>query len=69
LFIQNEISTLENGFGWKIEVKCGLQYHQIPDKFKGRAFVGSLKENEHKHVEDFTKRHVPPRHILLLLQE
>ncbi|XP_058752396.1 uncharacterized protein LOC131625559 [Vicia villosa] len=44
----------KDGFGWKIDVKCGVRNHNLPDRFKGHAF---------------RKRHVPPRHILLSLQE
>jgi hypothetical protein len=51
LSIQKEISTSKNGFGWKVEVKCGLQNHQIPDKFKGHAFVGRLRKDGQKYVE------------------
>jgi len=54
---------------WKVEVKCGFHSHELPDRLKGHAFVGRLNADEHKHVEDLAKRYIPPRHILLSLQE
>ncbi|XP_058746689.1 uncharacterized protein LOC131619629 [Vicia villosa] len=63
-------STLsKDGFGWKIDVKCGLHNHGLPDRFEGHAFVGRLNAYEQQHIVGLRKRHVPPRHILLSLQE
>jgi len=62
-------TPLKDGLGWKVEVKCGFHNHELPDRLEGHAFVGRLNANEHKHVEDLAKRRVPPRHILLSLQE
>ncbi|XP_050895218.1 uncharacterized protein LOC127101819 [Lathyrus oleraceus] len=63
-------STLEkDGSGWKVDVKCGAHNHGLPDRLEGNSFVGRLTMNEKQHVVDLTKRHVPPRHILLSLQD
>ncbi|XP_058751628.1 uncharacterized protein LOC131624886 [Vicia villosa] len=36
---------------------------------EGHAFSGRLTTDEKQHVVDLTKRHVPPRHILISLKE
>ncbi|KAI5400764.1 hypothetical protein KIW84_065573 [Lathyrus oleraceus] len=59
----------KDGFGWKIDVKCGLHNHGLPDRLEGHSFIGRLTTDEKQHVADLTKRHVPPRHILLSLQD
>ncbi|KAI5436541.1 hypothetical protein KIW84_022873 [Lathyrus oleraceus] len=59
----------KDGSGWKIDVKCGLHNHGLPDRLEGHSFIGRLTTNEKQHVADLTKRHVPPRHILLSLQD
>lgn len=43
-----------------IDVKDGLHNHDLPNKFKGHAFIGRLSSYERQHV-DLTMRHVPPR--------
>ncbi|CAK8536513.1 unnamed protein product [Lathyrus sativus] len=58
-----------DGSGWKIDVKCGVHNHDLPDRLEGHAFVGRLTADQKQHVIDLTKRKVPPRHILLSLQE
>ncbi|XP_058762940.1 uncharacterized protein LOC131636340 [Vicia villosa] len=55
--------------GWKVDVKRGVHNHGLPDKLEGHSFVGRLTRNQKQHVDDLTKRHVPPRHILISLQE
>ncbi|KAI5425905.1 hypothetical protein KIW84_031652 [Lathyrus oleraceus] len=57
------------GSGWKIDVKCELHNHGLPDRLEGHSFIGRLTTDEKQHVADLTKRHVPPRHILLSLQD
>ena len=59
----------KDGLGWKVDVKCGVHNHGLPDRLEGHAFVGRLTSDEKQHVFDLTKRHVPPRHILTSLQE
>ena len=59
----------KDGSGWKIDVKCGLHNHGLPDRLEGHSFIGRLTTDEKQHVADLTKRHVPPRHILLSLQD
>ncbi|KAI5419548.1 hypothetical protein KIW84_043637 [Lathyrus oleraceus] len=59
----------KDGSGWKIDVKCGLHNHGLPDRLEGHSFIGRLTTDEKQHVTDLTKRHVPPRHILLSLQD
>ncbi|XP_058767001.1 putative protein FAR1-RELATED SEQUENCE 10 [Vicia villosa] len=59
----------KDGSGWKVDVKCGVHNHGLPDRLEGHSFVGRLTTDEKQHVADLTKRHVPPRHILISLQE
>ncbi|XP_050892081.1 uncharacterized protein LOC127097623 [Lathyrus oleraceus] len=61
----------KDNFGWNIDVKCELYNHGLPDIFEGHLFVGRLNDDDdqQQHIVDLTKRHVPPRHILLSLQE
>ncbi|XP_058752962.1 PKS-NRPS hybrid synthetase cheA-like isoform X1 [Vicia villosa] len=59
----------KDGSGWKVDVKCGVHNHGLPDRLEGHSFVGRLTTDEKQHVADLTKRHVPPRHILTSLQE
>ncbi|XP_058780839.1 uncharacterized protein LOC131654932 [Vicia villosa] len=59
----------KDGSGWKIDVKCGVHNHGLPDRFEGHAFVSRLNTDDKQHIVDLSKRHVPPRHILLSLQE
>lgn len=62
-------STTKYGFHWKIDVKYGLHNHGLPDRFEGHSFVCRLNANDQQHIVNLTKHHVPPRHVLLLLQE
>ncbi|XP_058742218.1 PKS-NRPS hybrid synthetase cheA-like [Vicia villosa] len=62
-------TSSKDGSGWKIDVKCGVHNHGLPDRFEGHAFVSRLNTDDKQHIVDLTKRHVPPRHILLSLQE
>ncbi|KAI5387086.1 hypothetical protein KIW84_073298 [Lathyrus oleraceus] len=63
-------STLgKDGSGWKIDVKCGLHNHGLPDRLEGHSFIGRLTTDEKQHVADLAKRHVAPRNILLSLQD
>ncbi|XP_058741370.1 uncharacterized protein LOC131613742 [Vicia villosa] len=55
--------------GWKIDVKCGVHNYGLPDRFEGHAFVSRLNTDDKQHIVDLKKCHVPPRHILLSLQE
>ncbi|XP_058760194.1 uncharacterized protein LOC131633498 [Vicia villosa] len=57
------------GSGWKIDVKCGVHNHGLPDRLEGHSFVCRLTTDEKHHVANLTKRHVPPRHVLISLQE
>lgn len=66
---ETQSATKKCGFGWKIDIKCGLHNHGLPDRFEGHLFVGRLNADEQQHIVDLTKCHVPPRHILLSLQE
>lgn len=59
----------KDGSGWKIDVKYGFHNHGLPDRFEDNSFVDRLNADEHQHIVDLTKWHVPPRHILLSLQE
>ncbi|KAI5406653.1 hypothetical protein KIW84_053115 [Lathyrus oleraceus] len=59
----------KDGSGWKIDVKCGLHNHGLPDRLEGHSFIGRLTTDEKQHVADLAKRHVPPRHILFSLQD
>ncbi|XP_050898680.1 uncharacterized protein LOC127105535 [Lathyrus oleraceus] len=59
----------KDGSGWKIDVKCGLHNHGLPDRLEGHSFIGRLTTDKKQHIADLTKRHVPPRHILLSLQD
>ncbi|XP_058726758.1 protein FAR1-RELATED SEQUENCE 5-like [Vicia villosa] len=59
----------KDGSGWKVDVKCGVHNHGLPDRLEGHSFVGRLTTDEKQHVADLTKRHVPPRHILISLQK
>ncbi|XP_058769031.1 PKS-NRPS hybrid synthetase cheA-like, partial [Vicia villosa] len=59
----------KDGSGWKIDVTCEVHNHGLPDRFEGHAFVSRLNTDDKQHIIDLTKRHVPPRHILLSLQE
>ncbi|KAI5414621.1 hypothetical protein KIW84_040197 [Lathyrus oleraceus] len=63
-------STLaKDGSGWKIDVKCGLHNHGLPDRLEGHSFIGRLTTDEKQHVADLAKRHVALRNILLSLQD
>ncbi|CAK8563604.1 unnamed protein product [Lathyrus sativus] len=62
-------TSSRDGCGWKIDVKCELHNHDLPDRFEGHSFVGRFNVDEQQHIVDLTKHHVPPRHILLSLQE
>ncbi|XP_058732804.1 uncharacterized protein LOC131604376 [Vicia villosa] len=59
----------KDGSGWKIDVKCGVHNHDLPDRFEGHAFVSLLNTDDKQHIVDLIKCHVPPRHILLSMQE
>lgn len=59
----------KDGSGWKVDIKCGIHNHGLPDRLEGHSIVGRLTIEEKQHVFDLTKRDVPPRHILLSLQE
>ncbi|KAI5402696.1 hypothetical protein KIW84_050336 [Lathyrus oleraceus] len=59
----------KDGSGWKIDVKCGLHNHGLPDRLEGHSFIGRLTTDEKQHVPDLAKRHVAPRNILLSLQD
>ncbi|KAI5396169.1 hypothetical protein KIW84_062388 [Lathyrus oleraceus] len=59
----------KDGSGWKIDVKCGLHNHGLPDRLEGHSFIGRLTTDEKQHVADLAKRHVTPRNILLSLQD
>ena len=59
----------KDGSGWKIDVKCGVHNHGLPDRFEGHVFVSRLNDDDQQHIVDLSKRHVPPRHILLSLKE
>ncbi|KAI5430046.1 hypothetical protein KIW84_034574 [Lathyrus oleraceus] len=59
----------KDGSGWKIDVKCGLHNHGLPDRLEGHSFIGRLTTDEKQHVADLAKRHVAPRNILLSLQD
>lgn len=52
---------------WKVDVKYGVHNHGLLDRLEGHSIVGRLTTDEKQHVVDLTKRHVPPRHILLSL--
>lgn len=52
----------------RINVKYALHNHDLLDRFEDRLFLCRLSSYERQHV-DLTKHHVPPRHILLSLQE
>jgi hypothetical protein len=58
-----------DGSGWKVQVKCGIHNHGLPDQFHGHPRRGRLTTDEKKHVADLTKRRVAPRNILLSLKE
>ncbi|KAI5392686.1 hypothetical protein KIW84_060021 [Lathyrus oleraceus] len=58
----------KDGSGWKIDVKCGLHNHGLPDRLEGHSFIGRLTTDEKQHVADLAKRHVAPRNILLSLK-
>ncbi|XP_058732665.1 protein FAR1-RELATED SEQUENCE 5-like [Vicia villosa] len=62
-------TPIKDGSGWKVDVKCGVHNHGLLDRLEGHSFVGRLTTDEKQHVADLTKRHVPPRHILISLQE
>ncbi|KAI5406195.1 hypothetical protein KIW84_052806 [Lathyrus oleraceus] len=62
-------TPVKDGSGWKIDIKCGFHNHGLPDELEGHSFDGRLTTDEKQHVADLTKRHVPPRHILLSLQD
>lgn len=55
--------------GWKVQVKCGVHNHGLPDQYTGHPRKARLTADENKRVEDLTKRHVAPRHIVLDLKE
>ncbi|XP_058742460.1 uncharacterized protein LOC131614947 [Vicia villosa] len=59
----------KDGSGWKVDVKCGVHNHGLQDRLEGHSFVDRLATDEKQHVADLTKRRVPPRHILISLQE
>ncbi|KAI5404175.1 hypothetical protein KIW84_051352 [Lathyrus oleraceus] len=59
----------KDGSGWKIDIKCGLHNHGLPDRLEGHSFIGRLTIDEKQHVADLAKRHVAPRNILLSLQD
>ncbi|XP_058766933.1 uncharacterized protein LOC131640554 [Vicia villosa] len=59
----------KDGFGWKVDVKCRVHNHGLPVRLEGHSFVGRLTTDEKQYVVDLTKRHVPPIHILISLQE
>ncbi|XP_058741442.1 uncharacterized protein LOC131613820 [Vicia villosa] len=62
-------TPLKDASGWKIDVKCGVHNHGLPDRFEGHAFISRLNTNDKQHIVYLTKRHVPPIHTLLSLQE
>ncbi|CAK8562225.1 unnamed protein product [Lathyrus sativus] len=59
----------KDGSGWKVDVKCEVHNHGLPDRLEGHFFVGRLTIDQKHHVVDLTKRHVPPRNVLLSLKE
>ncbi|XP_050890982.1 uncharacterized protein LOC127096460 [Lathyrus oleraceus] len=59
----------KDGSGWKVDVKCGVHNHDLPDRLEGHSFVGRLTRDEKHHVVDLIKRHVQPRHKLFSLQD
>ncbi|KAI5389562.1 hypothetical protein KIW84_075013 [Lathyrus oleraceus] len=63
------LTPAKDGSGWKIDVKCGLHNHGLPDRLEGHSFIGRLTTDEKQHVADLAKRHVAPRNILLSLQD
>ncbi|KAI5430951.1 hypothetical protein KIW84_035191 [Lathyrus oleraceus] len=63
------LTPAKDGSGWKIDVKCGLHNHGLPDRLEGHSFIGRLTTDKKQHVADLAKRHVTPRHILLSLQD
>ncbi|MCH82995.1 hypothetical protein A2U01_0003809, partial [Trifolium medium] len=54
---------------WKVQVKCRVHNHGLPDQYACHPRKGSLTADEAKHVDDLTKCQVAPRHILLSLKE
>ena len=62
-------TSSKDGFGWKIDVKYGLHNHGLSSRFEDHSFVGRLNADDQQHIIDLIKCHVPPRHILLSLQE
>lgn len=62
-------TSLKDGLRWKVEIKCGVYNHGLPDRLESHAFIGRLIVKEHKYVKDLTNLHVPSRHILLSLQK
>ncbi|XP_004517110.1 uncharacterized protein [Cicer arietinum] len=43
---------------------CGLHNHELVNTFENNSFVGRIKEEDKKHVDELTKYHVAPSHIL-----
>lgn len=36
----------KDGSGWKVDVKCGIHNHGLPDRLKGHSIVGRLTTEE-----------------------
>ncbi|XP_004513668.1 uncharacterized protein [Cicer arietinum] len=48
---------------------CGLRNHELMATFENNAFVGRLKEEDKKHVNELTKYHIVPRLFLSSLRD
>jgi len=46
---------LKDGLRRKVEVKCGVHNHMLPNKMEGHAFAGHLTIEEHEDVKDFVE--------------
>ena len=54
---------------WKVEVICGLHNHPLGEIKIGHSYVGRLKDDEQKIVEQLTKSDVKAKEILTTLKQ
>ncbi|XP_058747931.1 uncharacterized protein LOC131620756 [Vicia villosa] len=74
IITRSDTETGKRGRSNKVIFGCdkGGKYKdksETQNRLEGHSFVGRLTTDEKQHVADLTKRHVPPRHILISLQE
>ncbi|XP_045802253.1 uncharacterized protein LOC123895814 [Trifolium pratense] len=63
------VAPSTDGSGWNVQVIHGVHNHGLPDQYHGHPRKAHLTADVNKRVEDLTKSHVAPRHIVLDLKD